>query len=445
MSGPADVDLRAFVPVVAALLVVTRWHVATIGTAALSQRPLPSWLATLPAIPVLDRAPLYGHIGVHLSAFVELLSLGEAGLLAALVLVTRGRGLGRGGAIVTVAAVAVLIATVLAARGMLSGDVYAYIGDGILGLHAYAPPSAPFAGALRAINHLWGDPLLACTYGPTWLYPATLLTHGVADPAAGLLRFRLAGIASILAVAACLVRSRAALPVILVFTLNPTIWLQYGVDAHNDLWPVALIFIGRLWANRTLVAIAFGGLAGAAKVPFLIACVVIGADRKTLRERVVIGGGSVALGLLLSGVLGGNAYLSALESVRHAYATPLDAQSLGVRLLAIIGTLIALANAVAARRFAWPAAFTFSGLGYGIFPWYAAWGLPYATLGAGMELFLCALPISAFIMATTYAATPLWLPLLAAVGVCCGVYAYALARHRLLPAMRRPANAAPLC
>ncbi len=433
-----EVNLRLFVPVAAELVLTTWWHEHLIGMAAILQRPFPPWMTQLPAIPVQDLAPLYGHIDVRISEAAGILMLQEAALLTALVLLSRGRRLGVRGSIVMAIGVAALALGALRAHGILSSDIYAYIADGVLGLQAYHPRNALFTSGLSSIPKLWGNPPLPCAYGPTWLFPASLLMHGVHNLSAGVLRFRAAGIASILAVMACLIRGRASLPVILTFSLNPAIWMQYGADGHNELWPIALILCGRLYADRPLIASLFGGLAGAAKLPFLVACVLTGANRRSLRERLLIAAGSVAVALLVSAAFGGRPYLDALKAVQRSYPTATDPQSLGVHVMALAGALAALMGAILLRRTAWPAAFSFMGIGYGVFPWYGVWGLVYATLGDGAELLLCALPVSAFVTATTYSVTPLWLPLMLGVTVAACWYAYRLVRRRLMERVQKP-------
>ncbi len=425
-----EVDLRLFVPLALGIVLVMFWHEHLVTHAALAQHPLPPWMAALPVIPVMDLAPLYGHVDVRTSVDVEIVSLLEAGLMAALVLVSRGRRSGIGLQVAVGAGVAGLAVVALTAHGILSGDMYAYIADGLLGRAAYHPSNVHVGAEFRALFNLWGNPPLPCVYGPTWLFPATLLMGGVQSLGDGVMRFRLAGGAGVLAVAFALVRLRVPLPVLLTFVLNPMIWMQYVADGHNDLWPVALILLGRANAHRPLIACILGGLAGAAKLPFLVVCCLTGANRARLRERVGIGVASVGIALAVSAVAGGTPYLHALEAVRNVYPPPADPQSVALRSLGLLGTSLALLAALGARRTAWPAAFSFIGISYSIFPWYAAWGLGYVVLADGAEIFLCTLPITAFLTATTYVATPLWIPLLSSVFLITCASAYVLVRVR---------------
>lgn len=425
-----EVDLRLFVPLALGIVLVMFWHEHLVTHAALAQHPLPPWMAALPVIPVMDLAPLYGHVDVRTSMAVEIVSLLEAGLMAALVLVSRGRRSGIGLQVAVGAGVAGLAVVALTAHGILSQDIYAYVLDGMLGPGAYHPSNVRFGVEFHALLTLWGNPPLPCVYGPMWLFPATLLMWGVHSLGDGVVRFRLAGAASVLAIACALLRLRVPLPVLLTFLLNPMIWMQYVADGHNDLWPVALILFGRINAHRPFVAAMFGGLAGAAKLPFLVVCCLTGANRARLRERVGIGVASVGIALAVSAVAGGTPYLHALEAVRNVYPPPADPQSVALRSLGLLGTSLALLAALGARRTAWPAAFSFIGISYSIFPWYAAWGLGYVVLADGAEIFLCTLPITAFLTATTYVATPLWIPLLSSVFLITCASAYVLVRVR---------------
>lgn len=431
------VDLRLFIPLALGVVLVTFFHEHLIEQAALAQRPLPSWMAALPAVPIMDLAPLYGHVGVRTSMAVEIFSLLEAGLMTALVLVLRSRQAGLLVRITIGLCVAGLATIALNAHGILSQDIYAYMADGLLGRAAYHPDTVGFGGQFHVLLRLWGSPPVPCAYGPAWLFPATLLMRGALSLGDGVVRFRIAGAASVLAVAVALVRLRVSLPVLLTFLLNPMIWMQYVGDAHNDLWPVALILFGRSYAHRPLVASILGGLAGAAKLPFLVVCCLTGASRALLRDRLGIALGSVSVALAISAGAGGLPYFHALKAVRHMYPLPTDPQSIALRLMALVGVSIAVLAALGGRRASWAAAFSFIGFGYGIFPWYAAWGLAYATLADGAEIFLCALPITAFLTATTYAPTPLWLPLLFSVFLGACALSYVLIRTRFFAAPPR--------
>lgn len=435
-----DVDVRFVIPLLIGIVLVTFGHERLIAHAALVQRPLPAWMAALPFVPVLDLAPLYGHIDVRTSMAAEGLSLVECALMGALVLVSRGRRLGSQLGIAVAVAVAGLLVVTITAHGLLSEDVYAYVADGLLGPQAYHPSSARLDGEFHTLVKLWGDPPLPCAYGPTWLYPATLLMFGVHSLADGVLRFRLAGAASVFAVAVALFRLRVSRPVLLTFLLNPMVWMQYVVDGHNDLWPVALVLFGRLYAHRPLIACIFGGLAGAAKLPFLVVCCLTGADRPRSGERLRIAAGSLGIAVAISAVAGGPAYLHAIEVVRRTYPASSDPQTIALHMLAFVGTAFAVVMALAARRTAWPAAYSFMGFGSS-FPWYAVWGLGYATLTDGAEFFLCTLPLTAFLTATTYASTPLWTPLLVSVFFTACAGAYVLVRTRFFDAPPRSGRA----
>ena len=70
--------------------------------------------------------------------------------------------------------------------------------------------------------------------------------------------------------------------------------------------------------------------------------------------------------------------------------------------------LAAAAAALIGRRFNRGASWSFLSLGTELFPWYVAWGIPYALLeGSWLWPYLLSLPLVAFNLTTVYAPT-LW-------------------------------------
>ncbi len=163
-ASPALVALLCLL--IAALFVA---QLRTIELAAATQIPYPSRYAGLPVVPIDESPPLYSHTPAWVATDILALTLAETAVLTALYLALRGRRASRG----TVAAIALtsalMIAAALRTPAATTQDLYLYVGFGHLGSAAYAPPAVPFAGEFRAVNRLWGLPMLPAAYGPLWI------------------------------------------------------------------------------------------------------------------------------------------------------------------------------------------------------------------------------------------------------------------------------------
>lgn len=382
-----------------------------INILATNQLPFPAWLRSLPAIPILDTGPLNGHLNTRVSILAEILAILQTALLATLVIVVRKTQLSANLWLAVGCAAAVMAAIALSAHGLLSDDVYAYIGYGSRGTEAYIRRKDALPSSLSGIYPLWGNPLTPCAYGPAWLIPATWLMHGVATLSDGLIRFRIAGLVSVSVLIAGLRRLGSRPSVILTAALNPFLWQQYVADAHNDLWPIALIVVALSQSSRPLIAIALAGIAGAVKIPFIVIGCLVGSRNDSTRVRIFIALGSALVGTLLSGALGFSHYFNAIEITARRD----NDSSLGAfRLIALAACGLTMLWAVLGRRCAWGSGFGFQSIGFAILPWYAIWGFAAAIMSADADIFLSVLPIVAFLTTTQYVVTVLWMPLLAA-------------------------------
>jgi hypothetical protein len=194
----------------------------------------------------------------------------------------------------------------------------------------------------------------------------------------------------------------------------------FAANGHNDIIALALIVAALTLAEeKPALQVALGIAAALVKLPFvLVAVVALGGS---LRPRLV-----AALVLLMgtagfSFLLGGQPYIDAL--LQHtgqragAYGWP--------HTLVQVITLVAIAVALFRQKWSRTAAFTFASLGAVIFPWYAAWGMPYAIAGRALTGFLVALPIASFLFDTTFDTRP-------ALGLTIAVLCYLAIRTTLL-------------
>jgi hypothetical protein len=283
----------------------------------------------------------------------------------------------------------------LASPVVTSGDVFGYVGLGMLGAHPFARPDGFFHGnyAQVFVNY----PLRPTIYGPVWIaLNAGVVALGTTF-VGKILALRIFG-ALLLALLAALARMLGAgRAVQWAIALNPMLWFQFATNAHNDLLAIVLVVAALVAIERRLlwIAVVLVASAGAVKLPFLVLGVVVFARHRNRRAAIAAAAASVALAVAVSAAFGGHAYLDALLTTgagRVAQAPDLTAFSAAVAVLALGAT----AAALFLRRFSGFAAWLYPGLAPLLFPWYLAWTIPYLfAAGGGLLETLMALPIAA--------------------------------------------------
>ena len=352
------------------------------------------------------------------------------GLLAYAAVLVRARALPHR---VAVAAIGGVHLFFLLAPPLLSQDVFSYIGYARLAiLHGVDPY---VAGPLAAP----GDPVLAfagskaapSVYGP----PFTLVTYSLAlvGVPAALWALKAAAAVASLAGAALVWRTaerlgRDPVPAATLVGLNPALLVHVVGGAHNDVL-VLLLTAGALFAlvaGRSGLPAGFATAAAAVKasaavaVPFL----VLGSR---WRGRALVAAAAVALAGGAAGLVGfgGHAlgWLTVLGT-NQAHASSMSLPSLTTGLLAtvlrtaradllpVVRIAYAAAFAVAfvwLVRCAWRGADPIAMAGWAtlallacsawLVPWYVAWLLPLAALGASRRLATAAVLVTAWSLA----------------------------------------------
>ncbi|HEY1976071.1 MAG TPA: hypothetical protein VGG89_05995 [Candidatus Baltobacteraceae bacterium] len=302
-----------------------------------------------------------------------------------------------------VAAGAVLMALFSFAPVLANADVYAYVGNGVLGRAAYAPPAVPFAGDLAAINAFWHVPVPAATYGPLWIAVARALTELAPTLLLKITAFRVLG-AALLAALFALLRAYGIAPrVLAIVALNPALYFEFVLNAHNDLLPVVIVTLAALtapwWPLGASLLIAAAALI---KVPFvLLGLPVLARVREPLARAL-----GVAVALVVAAVVswlgGGEAYARALL----AYASGSHLETF-VHAIAALAAFALLIFAVAAARGLRTSVWLLPMFGAYTAPWYALWSLPYA-LGAQRILVYLAIWLPFVTFLTEPALTRVW-------------------------------------
>ena len=256
----------------------------------------------------------------------------------------------------------------------LNADIYAYVGNGLLGIGAYAPPNAPFSGDFSVINARWETPVPAATYGPLWLTIARLVVTITPSLAGKLLAFRALGLISFVALVALLRACGLPGRILALAALNPGLLLQFVVDAHNDMLPIVLVVAAAAIVRRLpYAACALVVVAALVKLPYAITGLPVLAALYPATRRYAACAAVVAAAMLLSWLGGGAGYARAL--LGYASSTGLlSVLHFGAALAAVAAILAAVAGARRLRGAVW----LMPMLGAYTASWYAIWSLPYA-------------------------------------------------------------------
>jgi len=289
---------------------------------------------------------------------------------------------------------AVLMALFSFAPVLTNADLYAYVGNGLLGRAAYTPPPAPFTGNLATINAFWHVPVPAATYGPLWIAIATAVVAAVPTLALKMTAFRLLG-AVLLAALFVLLRAYGTPPRILaIVMLNPALYFEFVLNAHNDLPAVVILTVAALVASWwPLAASLLIAAAALIKLPFVVLGLPVLANVRETVPRILAIAVAIVATAIVSWFGGGAAYAHAL--VAYASGSHLEG---AVHAAAALAALASIVFAVAGIRRLKSAVWLLPMFGAYTAPWYALWSLPYA-LGARPVLVYLAiwLPFVTFI------------------------------------------------
>jgi hypothetical protein len=366
-----------------------------------------AWFANFPLRFVDDAYP-FGDLHAVISlgalalALLETLALGT---LVAIVAQQPGRSWATRVAPLVFAALAVLA---VSATVVSSGDLFGYVGLGMLRGQAYFRPVGFFTGEYaRVFAHY---PIRPTIYGPFWVwFNAAIVALGGPGFLGKMVALRLAGVLELLlliALGRALALPRAAL---YALALNPMLWLQFVVNAHNDLAAVVLLvaaslLVGRRWPAWASVAIACAGLI---KFPFLLLGVVAFV-RLPLRARLGYAALAVGLCVAASAAFGGHPYLDALLGTARSRGAAWDPLVGGVKAACALGVLAVCAFALLRGRLVAFGGWLFPALAPVLFPWYFVWTVPYGVAaGNGLTASLLALPLAATLADTIYGLDPI--------------------------------------
>lgn len=361
----------------------------------------PAWFGWTP-YHFVDDAYRVGAHHVRLSYIALALALIETVALVGLLAVISHHPSSKAARLVLALAAGAIAALALTSPVVTSGDIFGYVGIGMMKWQAYLRPAGFFTGEYaRVFDHY---PIRPVPYGPVWLgLNAAVVAFG-STFAGKVLALRIFGAVLILAFVAILRGLRVGTPILWAVALNPMLWFQFVVNAHNDLLAIVLVVAALLALERRIpwLAIVLVAAAGAVKLPFLVVGIVIFARAPKLAERLAFALAAIALALGVSYLFGGAPYFDSLMATgRSRVGWPLEVTLFKMGLVAL--ALAATAAALFARRFAVFAAWLYPGLAPLLFPWYLAWVLPYVcAAGAGLLETLLALPVASTLADTIY-------------------------------------------
>lgn len=374
----------------------------------------PAWFALTPYHFVDDAYRFGGHHG-RISYYALALAFIQTAALVTLLAVVSHHPSSRATRIVLASGAAAMAILALTSPVVTSGDIFGYVGVGMMKWQAYLRPAHFFTGAYaRVFDHY---PIRPVPYGPVWLGLNMAVVALGSTFAGKALALRIFGAILILALIGALRALRVSPAILWAVALNPMLWFQFVVNAHNDLLAVVLLVAALAAVERRApwLAVVLVAAAGAVKLPFLALGVVVFARTPKLEWRLAYAAAAVALTLGVSYLFGGTPYFDSLMATgRSRLGWPLEITLLKAGVAAI--ALAATAAAVFARRFTVFAAWFYPGLAPLLFPWYLAWTLPYVcAAGAGLLETLLILPLASTFADTIYALDPISLAV--AVGV----------------------------
>ncbi len=370
--------------------------------------PLPSWFSALPVTYFLQSP----RIAIRLS-MPEIMSLQGLAVLQSVVLLALYvalrpvRRLAAPLGIVLAAGTVTMLATALRATVMSSSDLYFYIGSALAHPSAYHPNGVPFPGEQSVINQIWGLPLFASGYGPLWIALSKVAVNAGHSLAAQLTALRCLGAVGLLACAGLIFLLTRSIALAAIVLLNPALHELYVVDGHNDLTAVAFVLAAAVLQSRLWIAIPLAAAAGLVKLPFALVAMLAFSKGEQLARRLIPALVAAGIAAIASVALVGPDYFAAMRQLYVAYERPGELLTNAAHVLLALLCFASVALVIARRTFLTGAPWTFLTLGQHAFPWYLAWGMPYAALAdAPAVTFFFTLPVANVLLATDFPLSP---------------------------------------
>jgi hypothetical protein len=369
-------------------------------------RPPDEWIADAP-IKVMMGTPLLAN-----RLWPAVITLG---LLQSLALYGLYRGIERHGffpnlRLVTVGSGILMAIAAFLSPVMASADLYAYIGygfdptyyDSVVGTRVILP------AGFSIINDMYGQPLMQNVYGPAFYGLMSFVRLWNVPLVVDLYVMRALSTASFIGILWLLApRLRVAERVVLA--LCPALYLEWILDAHNDVFAVLFVALAvRLAPKGLRQAAVAAGVAGTFKIALFPVALCVAALQTTLSKRLQFAAiaAFVAVGLML---ITGPELIHTLS--QHVFTSDDSAavakwnsqasvavqhsrqiHALIVRGLSFLAIGIVVGAAVLWGRTSAGAAFIFATFAPSPYQWYLVWGIPYAAMAETFAYVPIALP-----------------------------------------------------
>jgi hypothetical protein len=433
-AGPAESP--RVLPVAAVCTALAACFAVTIAALASATTHPPGSLSSVARLPIRVLSDA-GAGDAETSNVMQALALAEAALLYLLYRLLAGRRVTPPVVALVGATFAAFLVGALASPASQSTDAYGYVSFALQPGIAYAPQGIPFTGDHAVLNGLFGTPRPAAYYGPLWIWFSHLVVAPFPTLVAQLYALRAVEALALIACIALLARLGVPFATLALVAVDPTVFLLWIVDGHNDLAGVALVLAGAALGASPAARVALVAAAGLVKLPLVAIGAVVFASEPSRVRRFALPAAAVVLCVAASLAFGGRAY-----AVHLLTPLPVKPPTAAERLLHACDALVAvaaLAVALAARRFTFGTVWVWPALAGFVAPWYGVWCLPYALASGTLAAFLIAEPAVAYLSSWNYVATPF--SIAGSVALVFGpLLAAAFARVRRSGAARRPSH-----
>jgi hypothetical protein len=374
---------------VAALVATYAMQLGLVWYGAHHQSPVEAWRALMPLAVVDDRGFTMAGGDLVTAAMLAFAALQSYALLA-LYRAQPSREL------VWIGCGAMLVLS-LAAPALTSFDLYGYVHDAQLGLAAYAPPAAPFAGEYHVFD-LWWQTSTTTLYGPLWLVVVRIVTAAAPTLLWKMLALRAWGACLFVALLVALHALGLPARVRNVAALNCGLMFQYVANGHNDLIAIALLAVAAvLIRTRVPVALALVAIAGLVKLPYVLLGLPVLVAIRPVWVRVTAAIAIVAAVAAGSWFGAGAPYANALLAHVGRKSPSL------IQYAAAATAIVLVAMAFFGLRRLRSAAWILPTIGSWMFAWYFIWGLPYALARRRLAGYvLVCFPFVAMLLETSF-------------------------------------------
>jgi len=289
----------------------------------------------------------------------------------------------------TVAGVATMLAVSLSSR-ITGYDVLPYVyflKVPNLAAAYHVPTSlAAMPPGFGVLHHIIKKPFVPSPYGPLWQLLGHWAIMRTVNVAQAIITIKVAHAVALIALFSTLGLLRLPFRLASLFFLNPALYDNYIVEAHNDVLAILPTLVALVLARRGafVAAAVVASLAGLMKASLVIVALATVASLGGPRKRVASAALIVIIVAFGSLLMGGSPYLHALvftgklETKLGGTGTAGHIRT-ALQFILIVVSCIALVDALVWKRFLRSAIWTFPGVSGLLHMWYFPWTISYAV------------------------------------------------------------------